>query len=72
MDLQVSSRAHREKILSYTMKYESGCLFSSFALINGPWGLDFSGVGLMLACDIAFGLKPRSVGPLNVYFEGWS
>ena len=47
---------------SYTIKYESGCLLNSFALINGPSGFGFSGRGVQLACVAALGLKDGSVG----------
>ncbi len=58
--------------MSYTTKYESGCLLNSFELIRGPsiFGLGLGGD--QLASDTAFGLNPFSVGPTKEYFEGWS
>lgn len=63
-----------EKLVSktYATKYESGCRLKSLELINRPSGFDL-GVGRdRLACDMALGLKPRSVGPEKEYFDGWS
>ena len=57
---------------SYTTKYESGCLLNSFALIKGPSMFGFGHGGDQLASVAALGLKPFSVGPMKLYFEGWS
>ena len=54
------------------MKYESGCLLNSFALINGPSGFGLSGRGVQLACVAALGLKDGSVGETKEYREGCS
>lgn len=57
---------------TYTTRYESGCRLNSLELIKGPFGFD-TGVGRdRLACDMALGLKPCSVGPEKECFDGWS
>ena len=57
---------------TYATKYESGCRLNSLELIRRPSGFDL-GVGReRLACDMALGLKPRSVGPEKVYLVGES
>ena len=40
--------------------------------MSGPSSLGFGCLGVQLAIVAALGLKPVSVGALNVYFEGWS
>ena len=40
--------------------------------MRGPSRFGFGCVGVQLAIVAALGLKFVSVGPLNVYFEGWS
>lgn len=40
--------------------------------MSGPLGFGFGCVGVQLAIVAALGLKSVLVGPLNVYFEGWS
>ena len=47
------------------MRYESGCLLNSLALIKGPSCFGLAGLGDQLACDTALGLKPFSVGPVK-------
>ena len=60
----------RKARTTYATKYESGCRLKSLELIKRPSGFDL-GVGRdRLACDMALGLKPRSVGPEKLYLEG--
>ena len=40
--------------------------------MSRPLGFGFGGGRDWLACDMALGLKPRSVGPVKEYFDGWS
>ena len=58
--------------ITYTTRYESGCLLNSFEARSGPSCFGLSTGGARLACETAFGLKPLSSGLTKVYFEGWS
>lgn len=57
---------------TYATKYESGCRLKSLDSIKRPLGFGL-GVGReKLACEMALGLKARSVGPAKEYLDGRS
>lgn len=59
-------------MITYTTKYESGCLLRSFEWIKGPSCFGLCTAGAQLACEAALGLKLLSVGLVKVYLDGWS
>lgn len=56
--------------MTYTAKYESGCLL--IELIKGPFCACLGFGGEKAACDAARGLNARSVGAVNENLEGRS
>ena len=58
--------------LTYTIRYESGCLLNSFASINGPPCLGLTFGGAQLACVAALGLNPLSLGAVKENLAGLS
>lgn len=59
-------------MITYTTKYESGCLLNSLEWIKGPSCFGLCSAGAQLASDAALALKLLSIGLEKAYLDGWS
>jgi len=59
-------------MITYTTKYESGCLLNSSEWIKGPSCFGLCSAGAQLASDAALGLKLLSIGLAKAYLDGRS